>query len=634
MKLKITFPLLLLTMLPAFSFGQSATKPLTRTEILGRLAVEYSPSYVARLAVSRGIGFSPSESFLSAVKAAGGEGILVERLSSPDAAGPRHSFSDTDGSTEYLAKCAELLRAGDAESAEKECRAAIDENPESPWPLLATLRVLDQLGVSSEERNALPRRGAALELEIAAVQSEQVDEVQGYLFTSQSEADYRNQPELEAFSPEIERQVNSEVEDILQDSPDLARSHLRAAHSLQNLGNFERAHGELKEALRLEPGNAGIHYALGYFYRSQRNAEEEIAQFRTAVRLAPYGTLERDSLTESLVRLGRPDEAIGEWRNLLALAPQNLRACNALVQLYLRQNDRKSAIAELRRSLKASSDASKEEASYANERFQDIVYLAQLLTENRDYDGAAGLYALLLRFNPDAASLHNSYGNVLFAERHFANAIAEYRAALQFQTDLPAVHRNLATCLAAQKDLDAAISEFRLALETDPDEPNTRILLGVALGQRGDLNGAMDQFQQVIANDPGDPLAHTQLAHTYFLNNDSSSAIAELKLALELRPDFLPAENELARIYAISPDPHYRNPGAALSLARHASQSSKEPSPAFLDTLAEALLLNGQPVEALKTEEQAAKLAPDDQDIQTRFARMQQAATTASSSLP
>jgi tetratricopeptide (TPR) repeat protein len=658
MKHNISLLSLLLAFVPAYSFAQSGPSPLSRSEILGRLAVGYSPSYIARLVQSRGTSFSPSEHFLSAVKSAGGDGILVERLSSSDSSRSPKAFSDPDGSTDLLARCAELIRSGAFAPAEKECRAAIDENPQSPWPTLATLRVLEQSGAPSDERIALLHHSVTLapdlplahkSLSIADISSEerdselqklaslegaQVEEAQAFLSTSQTEADYRDRAELEPFSPEVASQLNSEIDHILQTAPDLACSHLLVAHYFQSLGNLEKTRSELHEALRIEPGNPGIHYALGYFYQSQHDVEEELAEFREAVRLVPYGTLERQSLVDSLLREGRLDEAIAEWRNLLALSPGDLRASNALVQLYLQQNDRKSAITELRHSLKVSFDASPDEVSYANARFQDIDFLAVLLTENREFDAAAALYALLLRHNPDSAYLHNNFANVLFAERRFSEAILEYRAALRFQPDISSVHHNLAVSLAAQHDLDGAISEYRLALDKDPDETNSRLSLGVALGQKGDLNAAMNQFQLAIAKNPADAAAHTHLAHAFFLNNDSPSAIAELHHALELKPNFPAAENELAWIYATSVDPHYRNPAAALSLVRHAAQSAKEPAPAFLDTLAEALLVNGQPFEALETEQQAATLAPDDLNIQSRLSRFQQAALSASSSHP
>jgi len=647
MKQKTILLLLLLVIRPVFAFGQTEATPLNRHEILGRLAVGFSPSYVANLIESRGIAFTPSENFQSAVISAGGDGVLVQRLSSSDVSRAPRSLSDPDKPTDSLAKCAELLHSGAVELAEKECRAAIDENPQSPWPVLATLCVLDQLGVSSEERDALLHGSLASNPDLAmaqrareeemqkgiSVEGNQSDEAHGYLCGSQCEADFRDRPELEPFSPAIENQINSEIEHILKTEPNLARSHLIAAHYYQSLGSLENAKRQLREALRLEPGNPGIHYALGYFYQSQHNLELEIAEFREAVRLVPYGYLEYQALADALVRDARLEEAIDGWRNLLVLSPKDLRASNALVQLYLQKNDHKSGIAELRRSLKASFDAGLDEGSYVTARFQDIAYLAVLLTENHEFDGAATMYELLLRFNPESASLHNNYGDVLFAERRFSDALLEYRDALQLQPDLPSVHHNLARCLAALKDLDGAISEFREALDINPDEPNTHTLLGVALGQKGDRNGAVDQFHEAIIRNPSDAPAHAELAHIYFLNNNFPSAIAELKRALDCRPNFPAAENELARIYATSPDPRFRNPLASLSLARHAAQSSAEPVPEFLDTLAEALLLNCQPVEALKTEERAVKLAPEDHKIQSRLVRFQQAVLASSPSL-
>jgi tetratricopeptide (TPR) repeat protein len=302
--------------------------------------------------------------------------------------------------------------------------------------------------------------------------------------------------------------------------------------------------------------------------------------------------------------------------------------------LYLKQSDRKAAIAELRRSLKVSFETSSDEEGYANKRYADIVYLAQLLTQDRDFEGAAELYEFQLRFHPASASLHYGYGNVLFRMRRLAEASREYRAVLEEQPELSLVHRNLGICLATEKDTDGAIAEYRQAQETEPDDRTIRILLGDALLQKGELNGAMEQYQEAIARNPGEAAARVHLAHAFFLNNDAASAVDELERALQLKPDFPEAENELGRIYAISTDPHFRNPETALSAARRAVQSSSEPVPEFLDTLAEALLLNGQPVEALKVEEQAAQLAGANDEIQNRLERFRQAAISASANTP
>src|ERR1700685_1180700 len=129
MKRHTLFFALIVSLLAPCAFAQYP--PLDRAEILGRLALGYSPSYVAHLAKTGGVSFTGSADFLSLVKAAGGDGILIERLSSLDASSSAVSSTEQDNPIDHLAKCAELLHTGATESAEPECRAAIAESPRS-----------------------------------------------------------------------------------------------------------------------------------------------------------------------------------------------------------------------------------------------------------------------------------------------------------------------------------------------------------------------------------------------------------------------------------------------------------------------------------------------------------------------
>ena len=63
-------------------------------------------------------------------------------------------------------------------------------------------------------------------------------------------------------------------------------------------------------------------------------------------------------------------------------------------------------------------------------------------------------------------------------------------------------------------------------------------------------------------------------------------------------------------------------------------RGSQTPNRAFLDTLAEALLLNGQPSEAFAIETQAAKFDPQNSEIQSRLARFGDAANRHASAKP
>jgi tetratricopeptide (TPR) repeat protein len=125
-----------------------------------------------------------------------------------------------------------------------------------------------------------------------------------------------------------------------------------------------------------------------------------------------------------------------------------------------------------------------------------------------------------------------------------------------------------------------------------------------------------------------------QLSYALYLLKDIPGSINELKLTLELKPDSAFALNHLAWIYATAADRKLRNPAEAVVLARRAVQSSREPNAAFIDTLAEALLVNGQAAEALATEQRAAELDPQNAEVQSRLARFREAAHKVVSTKP
>lgn len=657
--------------------ASAQSTPVDRAEILGRLAQGYPASYIAHQVKTRGVNFSPAGDFLYRVELAGGAGILIERLSSYDALGQPHALSDSDASYEHLARCAELMHTGDVRSAEKECRAAVAENPKSAWPLLTMALPRGLRFLEEEERANFIRRAAALAPNLASVHQAMASIHSGNETGDKMEAlkellqaSTLDQESLEAgergfgsmtygehgglglaaslfsYAP---RQgdgaegahssgqsvtLNPEIARRMKIEPDLATNHLALAVGYSGAGNFEKAEGELREAVRLEPGNPELHIGFGLFYLSRKSPEQCLAEMRESVRIAPFGALPRMALAGALETLGRTAEAVTELRNLLALSPTSVETSAALVDLYLEHKDRKSAIGELRRSLSASSVNSTDQAKFVDERFEDLQQLARLLNEDRDFAGAGEEYLYLLGYKPDSSALHNDYGNVLLAQHRLNEALAEYNEALRFDPEMSSAHHNIGICLALQKNLDGAIKEFRQALELNPAEPRSQAFLATALVYKGDTREGLEQFRQAIERNPQDAEAHTGLGFALERLKDIPGAIKELKVALELKPDSPDAENNLAWIYATADDPKLRNPAEALVLARRAVASSPQPNPAFIDTLAEALLLNGHPAEALTTELQAVRLDPKNAELQSRLARFREAAELRSSAKP
>jgi len=552
------------------------TAPLDRAEILGRLAQGYSPSYLGKLVKTRGVSFSASADFLERVQSAGGEGILVEGLRNAVPAAAGSSPSRPDRAYDFLAKCAERIHIGAASLAENDCRAALEENPESPWPILVALRVLALNNASTEERIALLRRAVTLDgtlvdahralamadispdqraAEIEAVQSlERVhpaDDSGSDAFVGQFSLNPASAGD-ENLAPESRQAVLTRLESGLAEKPELASVRLSAAWTYATLNDPENAASEIREAIRLEPGNADLRVALARFYGKQQDVNPAVAAYREAVRIAPYDCVYRRLLVEALLRDNRHEEAIREWKDFMLLSPRDPAASAALVNLYLVRGHRDSAIAELRRSLKASADVSASEKEFVEDRYRDIDLLARLLVENREFDSATQEYNYLLRFRPDDAVLHIRAGDVFFARQLRDPASREYREAVRLQPALADAHHRLANCLLLARNPDEAITEYSQSLALDPDKQESRIMLGAAFSAKGELNAAIEQFERVLAADPDNAVALANLGHSFYLNQNYPAASAALKRALLLKADFPAAKDELAEVVARS----------------------------------------------------------------------------------
>jgi tetratricopeptide (TPR) repeat protein len=678
MKIREFILLLAVALLPTGSFAQTAP-PLDQVEILGRLGVGYAPSYVAYLVRTRSVNFSPAASFIFQVESAGGRGVLVEELQSTDnssggAATDAATRTNAEQSVEHLAKCAEFMHIGDVDAAEQECRSSIAEHRTSFWPLLITLKLVKapalQLGTESlsdvdkaaiAERADLAARATALGVDqllamrvapgatmpppgvtgegISGADPEHLEISELMTLSADSNSPMSvfgrlaNLPTDELFSAQASVvqpiTIAPDLQSRIKIAPELASNHMVLAATYLDQGHdLAAAEREFREAVRLEPDSTTAHVLLGIFLLARKEEIAGISEFREAVRIAPSATLTHMMLAGAYETLGHTPEAISEMQTVLTLRPAEVDTSNALIELYMAHKDSRSAITELRRSLKASAVKFTDQRQLVETRKNSFGMLANLLKGNHQLDEAGEVYVYMLQFRPNDAGIHNDYGNVLLDQNRLDEALGEYNEALRLDPEMSTAHNNIGLCLVRRKNLDGAIKEFRQALELNPDEPHTQIYLGTALGQQGDLNGANEQFAQAIAKTPNDPGSHMGLAYAYDQLKNAAGEIGELKRALELDPESAEAQNDLAWIYVTAEDLKLRKPANALELARKAVTADPT-NAAFVDTLAEALLLNGKEQEALDTERKAVALAPENLELQGRLARFREAAGVA-----
>jgi len=320
----LAFPL---TLFPTGGRAQSTPPPLSKTEILGRMALSEPSSYVGHLVKIRGIAFQINQDFLHRVRLAGGAGILIERLSAASAA--LSTRFQPDPPIDHLTQCAEAQHLGDSERAATECRASIEENSQSPWPILAAIDAAVHVENDSDfpdaEKLKLMRRAVALAPDVAEThaslakllsnekerlsefaQAHSLDEpdainarpsagpmlIHGFVPSGRSQADYTD--------PHYEEKLDAKFQNLLAIDPDIAATHMYLAHRSYVHQDITNSLIECRTALRLEPDNPDLHAITAEYYESNSDFTGQISELREAVRLAPFNSYLRQLLVHLL----------------------------------------------------------------------------------------------------------------------------------------------------------------------------------------------------------------------------------------------------------------------------------------------------------------------------------------------
>lgn len=599
-KLSVFGSFILGILLTSASHPQTKPIPLGRTDILGRQASGEPPSYIAFVVASRGIRFTPDDYFLALVKRSGGDGILIERLSSARPDNALESSDDSDVRYEHLAKCGELLQTGDLHEAESECRQAAVDNPLSAYPLVATIRCLADDSDNTKEADELWRKAD----ELAPGNSQVIralaylpsnSQISGAVKTGQVE------PETLAAAKEEALFLTANQQDPLAQAEvrtDLAAAHSRKAQELSGKGKKELAEREILTAIRLEPGNPQWHSDLADLYRDMGDVKKEVEQWAQAIRVSPKSRQWHEWRVNAFWSRDQYDLGIQAGEEALALFPDHSMVLIRTVEMLSKQGRGTESIKILRNFLDASANQPKQEGfrSFAQRQLGDE------LLESGEFEAAASIYEEILRTEPNDARVVNALGYLAMELGH----------------------------------LDVAMDAFRRASALEPKFAQSRINLALAFMRRRNTAEALDQARLALEIDPENSTAHLALAEALDLNGESKSAAAEYERALTANPDNPEEENNLAWIMATSGNESVANRENALKHAKHAlqllsakSEPHQQQSANFLDTLAEAQFVNGNLPDAIKAEEGALKLMPAQPEFTKRLNRFRSIKTQA-----
>jgi protein O-GlcNAc transferase len=455
----------LLALLAAGSVQAEQTPSSTSQEALFYwLAGEISSPRIQRLTAERGLSCHLTAQYMAALKRAGADAGLIQRLGREQTAAAACSSSGS------IAQIAAFVHDRQFDAAENAIRALLRDDTRNPllyFVLGTILREQDQpedaIEAFTESARLMPgfpethgqlsylfyrlddSANALAEARTALSMDPKNAEAYRYLgLALYAKGNY--DAALHAFEESLEREP---------DKPDV---YFDMGVTLRDQGDLRGAARAYRRALRLRPDFWQAHSNLGVVLHDQGKLNESVAEYRAAKRLQPAETSIRNNLGNTLCDLQDFDDAIAEFQELHRENPEWDGGHNCLARAYMSKRDYPAAVRELQAAIRINP------AGAAEHR---VLGQALLLT-GHDQE-AVDVLRRAVELNPDSALAHHYLGTALVNIQQLAQAEPEFRRALQLEASAEN-HYALAACLLALNRYDEALGELEIACRLDPSQ--------------------------------------------------------------------------------------------------------------------------------------------------------------------
>lgn len=239
------------------------------------------------------------------------------------------------------------------------------------------------------------------------------------------------------------------------------------------------------------------------------------------------------------------------------------------------------------------------------ERVQAIGERAQTALDAGNLELAERELRQLVALSPRSPEGYQRLGGVLMRRGRPDEAAVNFERALALDRDYVGALVGLGEIEAARGDAAAAIRRFETAVEIEPRDAAAQLALGRELEALGQNDKALAAYFRAIENDPFLVEASRRVASIQLSRDDADQALARLDQTIEMAPGDAEVLLLRGRVYLA-----LNQASRAVADLRAASQRlPQRPDVHFY--LALALDADSQPADALKSAEEALKLAPD-----------------------
>jgi TolB-like protein len=278
------------------------------------------------------------------------------------------------------------------------------------------------------------------------------------------------------------------------------------------------------------------------------------------------------------------DSAISYFNQAIFLDPDYARAYAGLAETYVLLPEYGGpSIPEVLPFAKAATERARALDPDLAEAYTASAYIKNVFEWDRD--AAERDYLKAIELNPDYATAHQWYAELLGVTRRWDEALQQARTAVELDPLSPAANHNLGTLLAYSGRPDDAIPAFERALEIVPDGYNATAMLADAHVLKGDYAAAAplyDRVAELTGSDPepyraylaalSDPAKIPEAVRALQADNlfgeagrylahlgQFDEALVALEEAYETRYPYLPWVNSDPRCEGLRSDPRFQD---------------------------------------------------------------------------
>ena len=399
----------------------------------------------------------------------------------------------------------------------------------------------------------------------------------------------------------------------LEATPDHPRALGKLGASLMAVGRREEGIDALRAAAELQPDVVSAWRQLGSALHERRNTTPAaVVAYRRVMELAPEEARSWSDLGSALLDAGDRDEARRYILRAVEISPDDPAILVRLGLLHEQDEDWPTARQVYEKMLQAAPDDA-----------WTLARLGNALWELDEDNAAIALMRRSVEIGPDYAYAWMRLGDFLHGLDDLDGALGAYgRGVAAAPEDWVNQHFLGAALLEAGRPREA-LEPLRKSVELWPEYREAWIDLGKALRASGEAIEGASAFRRAIEVGRTDPLTWIALAEDQALWGDPAASLESIRKAVAVAagdPKRLnDAASEIAATQAL------RSPGPlqeALAMALRACEMTGRRRSDPLDTLAEVYQALGQNRKALETIEEALRLEPASEYLQSRRTRL------------